>query len=163
MKRVFPFLLLLSALEIYCLVLGGKYLFDKKWINLSETTIVNDCVDGYGLHTVTFEFNNKTYRKHFDKYEYSLIRDKRNKLFYCEADSCLTLEILYIIFTICFGIFFILRTIDLFVSYDSDFSIGERFRKRTSILSDTRIDIYNHIDAFDTTPIKKKWYKFWGY
>ena len=40
MKRVLPLLLLISAIEVYFLVISGKWLFDKRYVNVSEISIV---------------------------------------------------------------------------------------------------------------------------
>lgn len=160
MKKVLPLLLIVSALEIYGIVFCGEQLFKDRYVNLSEITILSNNMTSSGKYRIVFTMNEKQYET-YSFYNYS--GDKTGTLRYNYSDNYLGLSIFYIVFTVCFGVYFILRTIDLLVIYNSYNEIGKRFRSHQSIFPNSYADFYNSIDSYDLTPLKDKFKSFWGY
>lgn len=163
MKRVLPFVLLITALEIFSIVWSCTWLFKYRYVNVSDVTVLDNHSDSEGYYHVTFSQNNKTYSAIMSPGTYRIIFQKQHQIKYILADSYIGLGILCIIYTLGLGIYIIIRTGDLFASYYSYRDIGDRFSEYSSILPDSYSELYNKIDAYDLTPILQIWYKFWGY
>lgn len=160
MKRALPLLLIVSALEIYGIISAGNWLFKDRFVDPSEITVLKEGKTNSGLNVVLFQLNGKEY-KACNIYDYKHTKSKTLRYEY--SDTYAGLTVFYLVFVVCFGVHFIIKTIDFFVIYDSDYEAGGRFRSYASIFPDCYSDLYNSIDSYDLTPLKDKFKSFWGY
>lgn len=163
MKRVLPFLIIVSALEIWSFVSVGKFLFKQREADISEITIVETTSTGNIPYLVKFHLNdNKSINESYMSHDEYKAFKKTGKIYYCLGDTYIGWTLLYIIISVCFVLYFIVRTIDFFVMYRPRYDIGDRFCKYDALF-EFNADIYNAIDSYDITPIKVKILNFFGY
>lgn len=164
MKRVLPLLILVSALEIYLVVKAGEWLFKDRCVNISEVTITRQYVQDNGIYVIDFIKDGTEHTGHMKPWTYNVVFKKQHQIKYAYADGpWFPLAFFYIFGAVGFAIYFIMRTIDFFVMYRSDYEVGDRFSAWRSILPDYHAELYNSIDSYDLSPITKYWHKFWGY
>lgn len=160
MKRVLPLLLIVSALEIWGITELNIWLFKDRYVNISEITVLKHNTTESGRYYTIFRFNGKEYEA-YNQIDY--INSKSEYIKYDYSENYFGFTILVIIFTACFSIYFLLRTIDCFLIYDSDDNIGDRFNRYESIFPKYYANLLNAIDAYDLSPFKNRIRSFGGY
>ena len=164
MKRVLPVVILLAILKVGAIVWFGIWFWTDRYVNISDVKIIKECISTeHKIHCIDFVLNNKEYRSEMGPETYDFFYKKNHQLKYQYADTYVSWGIIYIIFVVFYGIWFLLRTIDFFEMYKPWEDKGERFSAYRSIFPDFYAYFYNAIDSYDLTPVYNHWYKFWGY
>jgi hypothetical protein len=163
MRRVLPFLLLITALEVYGMVWCGKLLFKSHFVEISKVSILDNSCDEDGDHYIIFSYNDQTRTSIMNPTDYRIFFQKKRMVRYINADSHIGLAVLYLITVILLGIYLLIKIPDFFASYYSDRDPGYRFVDYQSILPGFYSELYNNIDAADLTPVKQSIRKFFGY
>ena len=166
MKRVLPIVILLAVLKIGGLILLGKWFWIDRYVNVSEVRITKEYASSNSqapCHVIYFILNNKEYKSVMGPDAYNVYYKKKHQLKYVYEDTYSGWCVLYTFFIICYGIWFLLRTIDFFDMYLYWERKGNRFIANRSVFPDFYAKFYNFIDSYDLTPVYKCWRNFWGY
>jgi hypothetical protein len=150
----------------FCL---GKYLFFK------ETKVIFPKAESVMLVTHAIYSHHPWYELEIttthNKYTISVTKEQGEcyrKNGYC-IDKWYKMHLwLFIIYWIIIGLVSIHNIVVLMkmcCAYEEENEIGTRFRTCRTACTNcaNRCDFYNKLDSYDATPIKNKFWKFWGY